>query len=60
MTSTRVALAALRIALSWFKNGGKPTYIVAIKNIFSQTSSISKDVAVGVAINVIPKILGYS
>ena len=40
--------------------GDDSSYIVAIKNIFSQTSSISKDVAVGVAINVIPKILGYS
>lgn len=36
------------------------SYIATIKNIFSQTSSMSKEVAVGIAVNVIPKLLGIN
>ncbi|WP_136799995.1 hypothetical protein [Desulfosediminicola ganghwensis] len=36
------------------------SYIGAIKNIFSNTTAISKDVSVGVAVNIIPKLLGIS
>jgi hypothetical protein len=34
------------------------SYIVAIKKLFTHTSSMSKKVAVGVAIHMIPKLLG--
>ncbi|MCS3456886.1 hypothetical protein M2366_002992 [Aeromonas sp. BIGb0405] len=36
------------------------SYIFAIKNMFDQTKSISKEVAVGTAIAIIPKLLGYN
>ncbi|WP_309266618.1 hypothetical protein [Aeromonas salmonicida] len=47
-----------------FKNGkvenDDESYIVAIKNMFGQARSMSKEVVVGTAITIIPKLLGYS
>jgi len=36
------------------------SYITAIKSIFGETKSISRDVLVGAAITIIPKLLGYN
>ncbi|PMH75149.1 hypothetical protein [Vibrio cyclitrophicus] len=36
------------------------SYITAIKKLFSNTGSMSREVAVGTAITLIPKLLGYS
>jgi len=41
-------------------NGQESSYIATIKEIFSKTSSASEKVAIGVAVNVIPKFLGLS
>lgn len=47
-----------------FKDGklenSESSYISAIKSIFSTTTESSKDIAVGVAVNIIPKLLGQS
>lgn len=36
------------------------SYIGAIKKLFSNTTTMSKDVSVGIAVNIIPKLLGIS
>lgn len=38
----------------------KESYITSIKSMFSETKSISRDVLVGAAITIIPKLLGYN
>ncbi|WP_305462826.1 hypothetical protein [Photobacterium leiognathi] len=41
-------------------NEQSKSYITAIKTMFSETKSISREVLVGTAIAIVPKLLGYS